>query len=156
MTLETRKKAYRKEREAYRYERPDHLLPCMIEKKKWPRCYGQGCNHKLKCEAIERWKLIKNYPNYSVSSWGRIKNLTAGHILKHQTSKRAGYYAFVNLYKNGKRKNINVHIVVAGAFLGPCPKGKEVHHKDTNRMDPNVVNLEYVTHKENVANMSCH
>jgi hypothetical protein len=97
----------------------------------------------------EKWSIIKGYDNYAVSSFGRIRNLNTGRLLKHQRSKRGGYYAFINLSKNGNRVNRNVHILVAQAFLATRPKGVLVHHADTNRMNPRLDNLEYVTVKEN-------
>ena len=97
----------------------------------------------------ERWVMIESYPNYAISTFGRVRNLNTGKLLKHQSSKRGGNYAFINLSKNGKRVNRNVHILVANAFLGKCPPGRIVHHEDTNRMNPRVDNLEYITQKEN-------
>lgn len=43
-----------------------------------------------------------------------------------------------------------VHQMVARAFLGPCPEGKEVNHIDNVRTNDRLYNLEYVTRKENV------
>jgi len=97
----------------------------------------------------ERWLMIEFYLNYAVSTLGRVRNLNTGKLLKHQSSKRGGNYAFINLSKNGRRVNRNVHILVARAFIGDCPSGKLVHHKDTNRMNPKLENLEYITHKVN-------
>jgi len=98
---------------------------------------------------IEFWNVIKTHDNYAVSSIGRVMNLNTGKVLKHQISKRGGNYVFINLCKDGHRINCNVHILVARAFLGNCPPGKLVHHKDTDRMNPKLDNLEYITHKEN-------
>ncbi len=97
----------------------------------------------------EYWSIIERYENYEVSTLGRVRNLDTGKLLKHQSSKRGGNYAFINLSKKGHRVNRNVHILVARAFLGDCPPGKLVHHKDENRMNPKLDNLEYITHKEN-------
>jgi len=97
----------------------------------------------------ERWEMIQSYNNYAVSSFGRVRNLNTGRVLKHQSSKRGGNYAFINLSKDGQRVNRNVHKLVADAFLGCCPKGFIAHHKDEGRMNPRLDNLEYITHKEN-------
>jgi len=97
----------------------------------------------------ERWKIIKGYKNYAISTKGRVRNLNTGKLLKHQSSRRGGYYAFVNLYNAGNRKNANVHTLVATAFIGKRPKDKIAHHKDNNRMNPDLENLKYVTRLEN-------
>ena len=93
----------------------------------------------------ESWAIIEGYNAYAVSNHGRVRNLNTGNLLKPQSSKRGGEYLFVNLYRDRQRKNANVHALVAAAFLGPRPQGAEVHHKDTNRHNPRLDNLEYLT-----------
>lgn len=44
-----------------------------------------------------------------------------------------------------------MHQVVAHAFLGPCPEGLQVNHRNLIKADNRAANLEYVTHKENMA-----
>lgn len=100
-------------------------------------------------EKKERWKMISGYDNYAVSTKGRVRNLNTGKLLKHQYSERAGGYPFINLCKDGKRVNRNVHVLVAKAFLGRLPKDMVVDHRDDNRRNPNLDNLRYVTHSEN-------
>ena len=87
--------------------------------------------------------------NYAVSTRGRVRNLNTGRLLKHQHSKRGGDYAFINLHNKAGRKNANVHILVADAFIGPRGPGMLVHHEDNNRMNPRLDNLEIVTVVEN-------
>lgn len=43
-----------------------------------------------------------------------------------------------------------VHRLVASAFLGPCPKNKEVNHKDGNKLNNKLENLEYASHSDNM------
>jgi hypothetical protein len=105
----------------------------------------------------ELWKVISGFPDYMVSTYGRVKRVKdsrsrnptyrSGRLLKH--IKLAGYPS-VCLWVDGARSGKMVHILVAEAFLGPCPIGKEVDHKDANKENPVVGNLEYVTHKENM------
>jgi hypothetical protein len=100
---------------------------------------------------MTRWAIIETHPNYAVSDKGCIINLNSGKSLKHQRSKRGGYYPFVNLYKKGERKNRTVHGLVAKAFLGKRPAGYHIDHKDSNINNPALSNLEYLTVKENMA-----
>jgi len=97
----------------------------------------------------EKWAIVVGYENYAVSSHGRVRNLDTGRLLKHQHSVRGGDYAFINLFSGGKRKNKNVHKLVADHFLGPISDGMIVHHKDGNRMNPRAENLEIITISEN-------
>jgi hypothetical protein len=94
---------------------------------------------------------------YSVSNLGRVRRemadrppAKAGFVLKPRISKRYGGYLTVGL-KNGQRVSTAfVHRLVAEAFLGPCPAGLEVNHKNRDKTDPRLENLEYVTHVENI------
>ena len=101
----------------------------------------------------EIWKEIYD-GYYMVSNHGRVKrnkeeqNTHVGKILK-QLEDRYGYLR-VNLSKNGKAKAFLIHRLVLKAFIGPCPKGKQVNHIDGIKKNNGVWNLEYVTLSENV------
>lgn len=102
----------------------------------------------------EVWKLIFN-GGYEVSSMGRIRRAKpgpggtyVGRIMKPNTLN--GGHLIVSFWTNGRRKPNLVHRLVATAFIGPCPEGKEVHHKDGNPTNNRVGNLEYITHAENI------
>lgn len=75
-----------------------------------------------------------------------------GRILKQAKDKDG--YNVVAFYKDGKQKPIKIHRLVAKIFL-PMVDGKnEVNHKDGNKTNNNVSNLEWVTHKENQSHAS--
>ena len=112
----------------------------------------------------EIWKDIQNYDGlYQVSNLGNVKSLERyfpsknpktpiAHvnekILKLSANKKG--YLSANLYKNGKMKNIQVHRLVAQAFL-PNPSNKlYVNHIDGNKCNNRVDNLEWVTPSENL------
>lgn len=84
---------------------------------------------------------------YQISNLGRVKSLI-GHekILKPEL--RTGYYS-VNLCKNGTYKHIRIHRLVAETFL-PNPDGLPmINHKDENRLNNNITNLEWCDNKYN-------
>lgn len=58
---------------------------------------------------------------------------------------RLGYV----LVRLARKRRFRVHRLVAEAFLGPCPDGHEVNHRNGNKADNRPGNLEYLTHAEN-------
>ena len=90
---------------------------------------------------------------YSVSSLGRVRrerpgNRTApGRILRATKGSRG--YPCVDLYGDDTHRVVNVHRLVAAAFLGPCAGGLQVNHKSGDKTDNRRANLEYVTCQEN-------
>lgn len=109
----------------------------------------------------EIFKDIPGYEGiYQVSNLGRVKSLpreiwkngfyiTKEKILKPNIGNIK--YCYVILYKNLQKKTIRVHQLVAMAFLNHTPCGHKlvVNHKDFNRLNNNVENLEIITSREN-------
>ena len=95
----------------------------------------------------EIWKDIKGYEGlYQVSNFGRVKSSTK--ILANRLSKR-GYY-IVTLYKNAKGVTKTVHRLVAQAFIPNPDNLPQVNHKDENKLNNRVDNLEWCTAKYNI------
>lgn len=95
---------------------------------------------------MELWKQISSNPNYEISNTGKIRRKKS--IKEHSVTDKKGYLT-TDLYSNGVRKSVRVHRVVAEEFI-PNPDNKpEVNHKDGNKHNNNVDNLEWVTKKEN-------
>lgn len=105
-------------------------------------------------EEIEVWKSLDflGYSNYEVSNFGRVKSLNYRRsgkekILKLCKSKQG--YLNVGLWYNGKEKKFNIHRLVALAFV-PNPKNLPcINHKDENKKNNHVDNLEFCTHEYN-------
>ena len=98
----------------------------------------------------ERFATIDGFPDYLVTSHGRILSLKYGKIREIKIRKNyKTKYCYVGLCKNGKVNGIYVHRLVAQAFI-PNPDNKtDVNHIDEDKTNNHVSNLEWVTHKEN-------
>lgn len=95
------------------------------------------------------WRDIPGYKGrYAVSRYGSIYSYHSTKILKNQKNKKDGY-ACTSLYNKGKCKKFQVHCLVWAAFNGAIPKGRDIHHSDTNRMNARLDNLSCLTHQEN-------
>lgn len=118
----------------------------------------------------EIWKDIPGYEGiYQVSNIGRVRGLDRraqrndytirvnGKILAQGTNRgSAGGYHFVGLNKDGEKKQVYVHRIVASAFL-PNPDGlKFINHKNRNIADNRVENLEWCTAQYNVTYLDAH
>lgn len=95
----------------------------------------------------ETWKPIKKFEQtHWVSNIGRVKSRNK--LLTTRVNPRRRIT--VNLW-DGRRNHFRyVHRLVALAFIGDCPIGHEVNHKDGNPMNNCVDNLEWVTRHENM------
>ena len=98
----------------------------------------------------EEWKTADTLPIYEVSSFGRVRNKKTKNIIRTFSSKDRPYPYFTYESMNYYKKNYRVHRLVAEAFIGPCPEDKEVNHKDLNKSNNHISNLEYVTRSENI------
>lgn len=100
---------------------------------------------------MEMFKTIKGFERYSVSNQGRVINSKTGKVLSQR--KASNGYLRVNLRKGNikyeKPHVTSVHRLVAEAFLERIPGKDYVNHKDLNKENNNVKNLEWCTAKEN-------
>lgn len=97
---------------------------------------------------MERWKKIKDFPNYSVSDKGQVRDDKRDHIKARRVDRHG--YDDVSLYNQGKEHHKKVHRLVAEAFIeNPEEKGF-VNHIDGNKLNNTVDNLEWVTYSENM------
>ena len=102
----------------------------------------------------ELWKDIKEYVGrYQVSNFGRVRNIVTGKILKIRIG-TPGYY-IVGLSKNAINKNYFIHRLLGFAFLKNHSKIRnDINHKDCNKLNNNLDNLEWCTRSENLIHAS--
>lgn len=110
----------------------------------------------------EQWRKIPGQPAwYEVSNLGRVRSLThtfwytnrrgticscphKGRTLRPGLAS-SGYYSVAI-----SKRSQNVHVLVARAFIGPCPVGHEVLHKNHIKSDCRSTNLKYGTRSQNL------
>jgi len=100
---------------------------------------------------VEVWKVVPEYEDYQVSSFGNVKSLKWGKERILRAGINGDGYLSVVLYKKLKQKSLKVHILVAMAFLGHKPDGHKivVDHKDNNKLNNKLTNLRLTTNREN-------
>jgi len=111
---------------------------------------------------FETYAVVEGFEGlYEVSNLGRVRRVggaaktgngrgggaLVGRVL---TTVRRGGYAGVQLWRDGRVRNVLVHRLAAAAFIGPLPDGHEVNHIDGNKNNNTISNLEYVTRSENL------
>lgn len=104
------------------------------------------------------WRDIKGYEGiYQISNYGEVMRLMSydskGHlrnsrILKQQKNKYG--YLQIGLHKNGKEKKYLIHRLVAETFIENPYNHPEVNHKDENKKNNSVSNLEWCNRIYNV------
>lgn len=111
---------------------------------------------------LEQWKTLHDFPDYAVSSFGRVRRKTPGNghgiiprkILKQHKLPHLDYL-YVHLYKNKKPHSRSVHRLVAIAFLGLKPSQYQVDHKDFNGMNNTLTNLRWLSASQNRLHSLC-
>lgn len=86
--------------------------------------------------------------HYRIEEDGAIWSYRLGRYLKPTASGRCMGHYYVCLTDVGVRW-VSVHKLVASKYLGVCPDGREISHKDGNKWNNHWMNLEYLTHSEN-------
>lgn len=106
---------------------------------------------------VEEWRVIEDFPDYAVSSLGRVKRVQSsphcrtspGEPMKPCKTGLGGYRA-LRLFKHGKGRMMKVHRIVLTAFVGPPPnQDSEGNHKDGDKDNNTLSNLEWATPIEN-------
>lgn len=97
-----------------------------------------------------KWKKIQSTNNeYEASEHGDVRRVGGWRDSLKPKQKKNGYYEVVCCV-NKTCKSRYVHRLVAEAFFGEIPKDKEVHHKDEDKSNNCINNLELIYHHENM------
>lgn len=101
------------------------------------------CSKRTNSMINEEWRPVVGYEgSYEVSNTGKVYSLKSKKFLK--CSPNSDGYPYTRLRKNGEDNSYFVHRLVMQAFVGECPDGCEVNHKDFCRTNNCVENLEYI------------
>lgn len=99
----------------------------------------------------EEWKQLKNFPDYHVSNHGRVKSFKKKQPLIMKKCIHYKGYEVVYLYQE-KNKDIKcfVHRLVAEVFIENPNNHPIVNHKDLNKANNHITNLEWVDESGNM------
>jgi hypothetical protein len=115
-------------------------------------------------EPQEIWRPIVEAPDsYEISNLGHVRSITRPRFDGRGTLQSRMMtpilnkgYPRVTLRIGGETCYRFPHIMVAAAFIGPCPDHQEVRHKNGDRANPALSNLEYGTRAQNIADCKVH
>ena len=99
----------------------------------------------------EIWKDIPGYEgHYQASNFGRIRSFKRNKVRVLKPCRSVNGYYWVQLCLNNVSKVSSVHRLVWLVFNGPIPEGLQINHKDENKANNALLNLELVTPSQNM------
>ena len=106
-------------------------------------------------EKFKQIKIKDTYIPYLISNFGRIFSIHYGkskniNVKELKTNSNGTGYSKITIHYNNKHYNFWIHILVANAFIHKPKNKTDVNHKDGNKLNNYVWNLEWLTRKENV------
>lgn len=96
----------------------------------------------------EIWKDIPNFPNYQISNLGKVYSKKRNKLLAITKNDRG--YCYVQLWKSGKGYLFRLHRLVAQAFIPNPNNYPEINHKDGNKENNCINNLEWCDRLYNI------
>ncbi len=99
------------------------------------------------------WKTLiyqgEIYDKFEISNDGQLRNIKTETIYKQTINKNGYCQVCVSLGSRSKKKVFKIHKAVAETFIPNSENKEEVNHKDGNKTNNNVLNLEWATDSEN-------
>ncbi len=113
--------------------------------------------------SAEKWLPVPGFDGYEASSDGRVRSVDrtlpdgrrAGGVILQPADDARGYPR-VTVRASGKPQKIRVHVLVALAFKGPRPRGREVRHLDGVKVNCRPGNLAWGTKGTNELDKGSH
>jgi hypothetical protein len=99
---------------------------------------------------MEEWKTLERIPKYEVSNYGKIRSTKNGKVKLLKVCVNNWGYELVCLSDGKKRYTSYIHRLVAEVFIPTTNKALVVNHKDKNKKNNIVNNLEWTTVMENM------
>jgi hypothetical protein len=139
---------------ATRYNVSPDTIHNIRSRKTWRHLADEGGPPRPSAE-LEEWRPVTLAPfagRYAVSDLGRVRVVRGAHLPQpiRRLIRNAMGYTTVVLTAQGRQQRVPVHRLVAMEFLGPRQPGHHVNHKNGDKEDARLSNLEYVTPRENV------
>jgi len=113
-------------------------------------------------QSLESWRPVAGWPEYEVSSEGRLRSLFCSGGRRRRAPRvlvggrdKDGYRKVVLCFSNVRRCE-RICCLVAEAFLGPRPDGMVIRHLDGVNNHDAAANLAYGTQQENIADQERH
>jgi hypothetical protein len=99
---------------------------------------------------MEEWKQLERIPRYEVSSNGKVRSTKNGKQRILKTCVNNYGYELVCLFDGKKRYTSYIHRLIAEVFIPTVNMSLVVNHKDKNRKNNTIENLEWVSAMENM------
>jgi hypothetical protein len=96
---------------------------------------------------METWLPVKDFNDYEVSNYGRVRSLKTNTIMKSYTTKNG--YQQIKLFSKSKHHPRYIHRLVAAAFFDCDYEEFEINHIDGDKENNFIGNLEWCKHSEN-------